>query len=66
MLVLVKRIGILNLRGIDAPREIDPLRDHGLRMPQIVDDAFLGLVALTAGTVAGAQIYGTIQTTWSE
>ena len=66
VLVLVKRIGILNLRGIDAPREIDPLKDHGLRMPRIEDDAFLGLVALTAGNVSGAQIYGTIQTAWSE
>lgn len=66
VLVLVKRLGILNFRGVDAAREIDPLKDHGLRLPAIEDDAFLGLVALTAGTIAGAQIYGTIQTTWSE
>lgn len=65
VLVLVKRIGLVNVRGNDAPREIDPLKDHGLRMPRIVDDAFLGLVALTAGSVSGSQIYGTIQTVWS-
>jgi len=65
VLVLVKRIGIINTRGVDAAREIDPLKDHGLRMPVIADDAFLGIVALTAGNISGSQIYGTIQTVWS-
>lgn len=65
VLALVKRIGAWNLRGVDAPRETDPLLHHGLRLPRIVDDAYLGLVAQCAGNITGASIQGSITTIWS-
>jgi hypothetical protein len=62
-LVLVKPIARHTIRGIDAPVE----RDFYMEMssiPEIKDDAYLNLIALPAGTVAAAPIYGYIKTVW--
>ena len=44
--------------------EIDYLTDCGTSLPNIVDDAYLNFVVLPVGTLAAAQILGTIETTW--
>lgn len=63
-LVMVKPLALLALRGIDAPTEVDYLTDCGTSLPNIVDDAYLNFVVLPVGTLAAAQILGTIETTW--
>lgn len=63
-LVMVKPLATLALRGIDAPTEVDYLTDCGTSLPNIIDDAYLNFVVLPVGTLAAAQILGTIETTW--
>lgn len=63
-LVLAKPLATLDLRGIDAPTEIDYLTDCGCSMPEIQDDAYLNFICLPVGTLAGAPIHGIIETTW--
>lgn len=64
-LVLVKPLATLDLRGIDAPTEIDYLTDCGMSMPEIVDDAYLNFIVLPVGTLSGAPIHGIIETAWN-
>lgn len=63
-LVMVKPLATLDIRGIDAPTEVDYLTDCGTSLPHILDDAYLNFVVLPVGTLAAAQILGTIETTW--
>lgn len=63
-LVLCKPLATLDLRGIDAPTEIDYLTDCGCSMPEIKDDAYLNFISLPVGTLAGAPIHGMIETVW--
>ena len=62
-LVLVKPLATFSLFGIDAPTEVDYFTDMA-SMPEIKDDAYLGLVVLPNGTVANAPINGILETTW--
>jgi len=64
-LVMVKPIATLDIRGIDAPTEIDFLTDCGCSLPEIKDDAYLNFVGLPVGTLANAPINGIIETTWN-
>ena len=63
-LVLVKPLATFDLRGRDAPTEIDYLTDCGCSMPEIVDDAYLNFICLPVGTLSGAPINGILETTW--
>ena len=63
-LVLVKPLATLDLRGIDAPTEVDFFTDCGGSMPEIEDDAYLNFIALPVGTLSGADIHGVIETTF--
>ena len=64
-LVLVKPLATLDVRGIDAPTEVDYLTDCGCSLPEIQDDAYLNFVSLPIGNLAGAPIHGVIETTWN-
>ena len=63
-LVLVKPLATLDLRGIDAPTEVDFFADCGGSMPAIEDDAYLNFIALPVGNLSGADIHGVIETTF--
>ena len=63
-LVMVKPLATVDIRGIDAPTEIDFLTDCGCSLPEIKDDAYLNFVCLPVGTLAAAPIHGIIETTW--
>lgn len=63
-LVMVKPLATLDIRGIDAPTEIDYFTDCGCSLPEIQDDAYLNFVVLPVGTLAAAPIHGMIETTW--
>lgn len=62
-LVLVKPIAQITVRGVDAPVEIDYLKDFS-GLPVIEDDAYLNLIACPVGTLAGSTLMGEITTTW--
>lgn len=64
-LVMVKPLATLDIRGIDAPTEVDYLTDCGCSLPEIQDDAYLNFVCLPVGTLAGAPIIGVIETTFN-
>lgn len=63
-LVLVKPLATFSLFGIDAPTEVDYWQDAAA-MPEILDDAYLNLVALPNGSLSGAPINGILETTWA-
>jgi len=62
-IVLVKPLAQMSIRGIDAPVEIDYLKDFPV-MPIIQDDAFLSFLTLPQGTLNASAIHGTIKTTF--
>ena len=64
-LVMVKPLATLDIRGIDAPTEIDYLTDCGCSLPEIQDDAYLNFTVLPVGTLSGAPIHGIIETTFN-
>jgi hypothetical protein len=64
-LVMVKPLATLDIRGIDAPTEIDYMTDCGCSIPEIQDDAYLNFTVLPVGTLAGAPIFGLIETTFN-
>lgn len=64
-LVLVKPLADISIRGIDAPVEVDYLRDRP-SMPRIVDDAYLNFICYPSASLSGAGIHGIIQTNWSD
>lgn len=63
-LVMVKPLATFSLFGIDAPTEVDYWQNMA-SMPEIVDDAYLNLVALPNGTLSGAPINGILEITWN-
>lgn len=63
-LVMVKPLATFSLFGIDAATEVDYLTDMA-SLPEILDDAYLNLIALPNATLAGDPIHGIIETTWS-
>lgn len=63
-LVLVKPLATTALRGIDAPTEVDYMRDFSAA-PVIVDDAYLNFICHPVGSLSGAPIHGDIITVWS-
>lgn len=62
-LVLVKPLAQLSISGIDAPVEIDYLRDFA-QMPEIEDDAYLNFICCPRGSLSGTPIHGYINTIW--
>lgn len=62
-LVMVKPLATFSLFGIEAT-EVDYLTDMA-SLPEILDDAYLNLIALPNTTLAGDPIHGIIETTWS-
>jgi hypothetical protein len=63
-LVMVKPLATFSLFGIDAPTERDYWQDMA-SMPEIQDDAYLGMVALPNGSLSGAPIHGVLEITWN-
>ena len=63
-LVLVKPLAQLSIRGIDAPVELDFLRDFPA-MPQIQDDAYLSFLCCPSGSLAATAIHGDITVAWN-
>lgn len=62
-LVLVKPICQFSIRGIDAPTEVDYLKDFPV-MPIIQDDAYLSFLCLPQGSLSGVSVIGSIKTTF--
>jgi len=63
-LVLVKPLAQLQLRGIDAPVEVDYFTDFG-QLPTIVDDAYLNFLACPSGSLAATPLHGDITVVWN-
>jgi hypothetical protein len=62
-IVLVKPIAQTQLRGIDAPVEVDYLKDFST-LPEIVDDAYLNFLCLPMGAINATALHGMIRTCW--
>lgn len=62
-LVLVKPLAQMSVRGIDAPVEVDYLKDFS-QLPIIYDDAYLNFIVHPGGTLSGAPINGYVEFTW--
>jgi len=62
-LVLVKPIMQTQIRGIDAPVEVDCFL-HKAILPAIADDAYLNFICLPNGSLSGTAIHGSIETIW--
>lgn len=56
-IVLVKPLAETQIRGVDAPVEVDHLLHHG-ELPRIYDDAFLGFLSLPVASLAGSVVTG--------
>lgn len=63
-LVLVKPLATLSLFGNDSATEVDYLVDTPT-IPEIQNDAYLNLIVMPNGQIAGSTLLGTIETTWS-
>lgn len=63
-IVLVKPLTETQIRGIDAPVEKDHLL-HGVVLPRIYDDAFLGYLCLPQGTLAATALLGNTKVIWN-
>ena len=63
-LVIVKPLGQIMIRTIDAVAERDFLREM-ISLPIIKDDAYLNLICYPGGTLAAAPIHGYIQSVWN-
>ena len=59
-LILVKPIASFIVPGIDAPVEKDFFLDAGV-VPEVKDDAFLGLVTVPRGSLAATALFGDLQ-----
>lgn len=63
-LVLVKPIATLRIRGIDAPVEIEYLRDAA-QLPEVKDGAYLNFICCPVGSMAATAIHGTATFVWN-
>lgn len=63
-LVLVKPLAEWTLRGIDAPTEKDFYLDSGGKLPAIVDDAYLNIIACPMGSLSAAALNGLATFIW--
>lgn len=63
-LVLVKPLAQLQVRGIDAPVEVNYLTDFS-QLPRITDDAYLNMLCCPQGSLAATAIHGLITVTWN-
>jgi hypothetical protein len=63
-LVLVKPLGQMSIVGIDAPVEVDYLKDFS-HLPEIQDNAYINLICCPVGSLAATAIHGEITTSWS-
>lgn len=62
-IILVKPLAQFSIRGIDAPVEVDYLKDFPT--PTIIqDDAFLNFLCLPQGSLAASAIHGSLKTTF--
>lgn len=68
--VLVKPLATIAMEPISnsiyTPQEHDFAIQNGGNLPVIVDDAYLNVICLPTGTLAGGQYFGTIETIWSD
>lgn len=62
-LVLVKPLASFMIRGIDAPTEVELLKDRPV-LPRVYDDAYLNFICCCAGSISGAQIMGDATFVW--
>ena len=63
-LVLVKPLAQMQIRGIDAPVEVDYMQDF-LQAPIIKDDAYLNFICLPNGSITGVSIMGDAKFVWN-
>lgn len=63
-LVLARPLATVITREITAWAEFDFVRDKGLKMPIIVDGAYLNLLCCPTASVTGVPILGEITTIW--
>lgn len=63
-LVLVKPIADLQIRGVDAPVEVDFLKDFS-SVPQVADDAYLNWICCPSASLSGVALHGDITTAWN-
>jgi hypothetical protein len=64
-LVLVKPIAQFSILENTAPVEVEYLKDRGLVLPEIKDDAYLNFICSTSGLIQSVAIIGTLEYTWS-
>jgi hypothetical protein len=64
-LVLVKPLLTLGIYDITGPAEKETITQTPGSLPQIMDDAYLNLIAFPVGTLASAPILGTIETVFT-
>jgi len=60
-LVLVKPLATVVVRGVDAPTDVDFLKDFSL-CPRLLDDAYLNWLVCPNGTLAATPIFGLLET----
>ena len=65
VLVLVKPLLDTMIYDITAPAEVEVIVDRGGDLHTIQDEAFMGMICLPSGTLAGSAIFGHVQTVWS-
>jgi hypothetical protein len=63
-LVLVKPLAQMQIRGTDAPVEVDYLRDFA-QCPVVKDDAYLNFIACPFGSFQNVPIHGDIKLVWN-
>jgi hypothetical protein len=63
-LVLVKPLATFSAAEVTAPTEIDFMKDAGMTLPRIEDDAYLNFIAMSSGSIASAIFNGYLETVW--
>lgn len=64
-LVLVKPLGILDVREANQAAEKDFFLDMGFRAPVVADDAYINFLGLANASVLSQPIYGTVEFCWT-